>query len=314
MSAFQDELLERRERYNTAYALARRVRPRLDAERFADNLKGLVAPIADSLPQGEGRTVVEPLYDLCLELTGSDLFRRSSAATMVWQRLLPLAGPLLLHQPQLLAAALTNAAYNLEQEDATDQDGWFEALEKARPLCADAETWLKVAQVQAWRSGLAHFRESAIALGESLPSDLRAALYPTWRRDLEDPWHRHRRHGAPPALLRKVGGFVGFGGKFRQPPWVANAGDGRFLVEDGSDSWLLCSDPFGSTLRRATAEIFDDERPDVRVEDNGTISWDGELVRFPDLGPVRSHAVSQNLIALTSQRSHHIFLILGPGA
>jgi hypothetical protein len=314
LTAFERELLSRRERYNTLYALARRARPRLDAEQLKHNLQTLVAPILQSLPSEQAGPLVEPLYDLCLELTGQDLFARSPAVQEVWRRLLPQAAVELCQEPHLLVAALTNAAYNLEREETTRLDSWFAIMESSRVFCQEPRRWLEVAQIGAWRCGMAHLRESAIALGNRLPEELRQQLFPDWERETLDPWHGLRKSYPAPAIIRRVGAFLGFGGRFRQPPWVAYAGVGRFLVEDGSESWLLSVDAFGATLKAATAEIFDSARADVSVDARGDLCWGGQRARFDELAPVRSWAASEHILAVTSDHSHQVFLVLGPEA
>lgn len=309
---FEQELADRRERYNAAYAMARRLRPRLDGELFTHNLRTLVAPILAELDPDFGRPVVEPLYDLCLELTGADLFGRSPAVSEVWKRLLPQAGSELVESPRRLAAALTNAAYNMEREELVHLDAWFSKMESCRSLCSGAEQWMQVGQVLSWRYGMAHFRESAIAVGESLPPELRESLWPNWDREVSDPWHGLRAAYKKPGVVRRLGAFLGFGGKFRQPPWVAHAGDGLFLVEDGTESWLLCADAHGATLKRGSGELSEDGRPDVVAHPNGKVEWDGQSLELPELSPLKSQATSSDLLAVTSELSHHVFLILGP--
>ena len=309
---FEQELADRRERYNTVYAMARRARPRLDGDLFMHHLRTLVAPILAQLDAASGRPLVEPLYDLCLELTGTDLFGRSPAVSEVWKRLLPQATQQLKDSPRFLPAALSNAAYNMEREELAHLDAWFSRMEACREQCEGAERWLQVGQVLAWRFGMAHFRDSAIELGSSLPADLRQSLWPDWDQEVADPWHSLRKAYREPGVVRRLGSFLGFGGKFRQPPWVAYAGGGRFLVEDGTESWLLCTDAHGATLRRGSGELCEDLRSDVTVKPDGKVEWGGKTIDIPELGPVRSQATSNDLLAVTTELSHHVFLVLGP--
>jgi hypothetical protein len=275
------------------------------------HLRTLVAPILAPLPAEQARPLVEPLYDLCLELSGSDLFRRSPAVVEVWTRLLPQAGAELAQEPRLLPAALSNAAYNMEREESAQVEAWLLRMELCRPVCRSARQWLQAGQVASWLHGMAHYRDSAIAVGNSLPVALRAELCPHWEQVVADPWFG-MRDAAAPRVIGKVGSFLGFGGRFRQPPWVAYAGDDRFLVEDGGESWILCADAFGATLKAGSAEIRDSARPDVQLLGSGSLKWAGQSVNMGEIAPVRSSATSPHIMAATSDLSHHVFLILGP--
>lgn len=312
VALFEQELLARRERYNVLFTLARRVRPRLDAERFGHNLRTLLAPVVAGLPAQHARGAIEPLYELCLSLTASEQFQRSPALLEVWSRLLPRAGAELVHNPGYLAAALSNAAYNLERYDGVDVEVWLRKMESLRPLCPTPEVWLEVGQILAWLCGTAHFREQAVALGQTLPPELRKALHPVWDEISADPWHGCRPSDGRPKVIRQVGSFLGFGGKFRQPPWVAYCGEGRFLVEDGSESWVLSSDAFGSTLKSGTAEVVEDAREDVMLDPQGELRWGEVRHSFSQLGRIRGQATSEDLLLLSLEESHRLILILGP--
>ena len=312
VAVLEQELTERRERYNAAFTLARRARPRLDAEQFAGNLRTLLGPVVAGLPEALARPAIEPLYDLCLELTAGEHFRRSKALREVWTRLLPQAGSELAQMPAYLAAALSNACYNLERDEQADSASWLERMEQLRPLCTTPGEWLKAGQAAAWLCGMAHYRNEAIAVGDGLSPELQRALHPDWKAISSDSWYGLRPEDGRPIVVRTVGGFLGFGGRFRQPPWVAHCGAGRFLVEDGTESWVLSSDAFGSTLRPGTADVVEDVRWDVGVNDHGELRWGEQMLELPGVGRVRSQATSEDVLVLTREDSHRIVVILGP--
>lgn len=312
VAVLERELVANRERYNTLFALARRMRPRLDGERFLENLRTLVAPIVGAHQEEAGAALVDPLYGLCLELSGGELFDRSPAVSKVWKELLPEAGSLLQERPAYLAAALSNAAYNVEGEGA-DWQSWLSQMKSLRERCDSSQQWLDAGKVVAWSCGLAHYRESSLAVGQNLPKELLQSIFEDWDGLVEDIWSPLRKPSKKPFVVHKVGGFVGFGGVFRRPPWVAHAGEGRFVVEDGTDEWLLSCDGFGATLKAgADPDIEAPERHDVHASDDGTIVWSGVRVKMPELAPVRTFAASEQVLAVTSELSHHVYLLLGP--
>ena len=83
LELLRQSLLEQRDRYNTLYALARRVRPLLDSTRFSHNLEHYLAGLlVDGVSPG---TLVENLYEIVLELTGLELFERSEGIQTLWK-------------------------------------------------------------------------------------------------------------------------------------------------------------------------------------------------------------------------------------
>ena len=313
---FKGQLAEQRERYNTLFALARRVRPRLDGELFSQNLRSLVAPIvAAGVEDGEegGEVLVDSLYETCLELTGSDLFARSPASFAVWARLLPASGGYLLDEPQKLPAALTNAAYNIESEPGGDWSRWLDSMLHLRPYTQSATEWLQLGQVLSWTCGLAYFRESALHLAKTLKPQLLEPLYENFSSLQDDVWAPVRPAKGELALIRQVGAFVGFGGKFRLPPLVASVDEGRFVVLDGTDEWVLSCDGFGSTLKSGVEYTELPPDPELQCDFNkGRVQWRGLTADLEHLAPLSSAAASGDAVVVTSERSHRLSLLL-PG-
>ena len=307
LAVLEKELMANRERYNTLFALAKRARPRLDQERFFSNLERFLAPLVSETTDA----LISPLYELTLELTGLELFQRSSAVTALWTELLPGAASRLVSQSGVTAASLTNAVYNLERESGVDWKFWLKQMEKCQNICPDSETWLKAGQVLSWVCGMAHYRDSAKALAESLPSELVETLVPRWDAVRNDPWWSRRPAPGRVAKVHKVGGFVGFGGEFRRPPEVVAAGPNQFIVSDGTDDWLLSCDGFGATLKRVVEfEMEDVEKSDISVCD-GEIIWSGQKFPFPEISKIGTFDVAGQVLVCTGALSHHVHVFLG---
>jgi hypothetical protein len=277
-----------------------------------ENLRRYVAPVADQLSEDERGPLVAALFELTLELTGLELFSRSEAVRRLWQDLFPAAAGILSERPNIYAAGMTNAVYNLEREAGADWRFWLQRMEKTRLRCATGEEWLQAGQVLAWVSGLAHFRESAQHLAERLPGDLVAELVPRWDRVKDDPWWSRRPAPGQVKAIHEVGGFVGFGGVFRRPPEVVTAGENRFLVSDGTDDWLLSCDGFGATLKRVVEfELLETRRSKLGISADGGVTWYGKTFPFPAIAPVASFDVAGPVMAVTSGLSHSVHILLG---
>jgi hypothetical protein len=237
--------------------------------------------------------------------------------------------------PERVVAAVSNALHSLAAAAASDaarsNDGarpaeWIDTMTRLAPQCPDIDSLLQAGQVAAWRAGLAHFRDGALALAAKLPAQLASLaigatapdLAPLLTRLSQDIWFdpAAANHTQALHLAREVGAFRGYGGLFRQPPQIA-ARDGGWLVSSADDVWFLTVDAFGATFHRATADEWSDTKQDVQLPSGARLSGQmlkrgGESITIPVSGPITSTATSGNTLALTSAHTHTIvFVALG---
>ncbi|HXG67762.1 MAG TPA: hypothetical protein VNO70_21855, partial [Blastocatellia bacterium] len=226
--ALADALRRGRDRYNTKFAYARRSRPSLDAEAFKEHLRLTVEPITEAVyaaAPGRVDAVVEVLYDLSLELIGKEFFgakTRYPAILEGWEVLFTSLPHLLAAAPRPFAGAVTNALYNLSVAPDARPSFWVREMARIGQSCRDVPAFLEVGKVVAWRSGLPHYREGALAACRNLdPALARAALRMTddWPLDdvLErlqrDPWFNPALAGRSQSgakqlrIVRWAGGF-----------------------------------------------------------------------------------------------------------
>ena len=265
MSVFAEQLAARRDRFNSAFAAARFSRPRLDGDAFLNVLRHAVGPVVESAAMvrpERAAIIVEALYDLALELFRQDLLgprSRSGAVPLAWSDLLPKLGAFVALDPARVAGAFSNAAYNLEQTPGAGVAEWMARLLQAAACvqAGDVEALLRAGQVAAWRSGMAHFRASALAACEMLDEPLARSVLglPTEASVAEalaafqaSRWSQpgmSTREGL--RLVGDVGGFRGHGGPFLSLPRVIADTQG-LLVTEGERAWRLSADSFGATL------------------------------------------------------------------
>ncbi len=189
--------------FNARFIAARRIHPDLQAEVFTEFLRTAVDDLVRAV-QGIGTDclgeVTMAAYDAALELIGQRISGQGSRFSVVeegWRRILPRIAPLVAVAPGRLIPAVCNAIYQVASTPGSRPTQWIEIMERLGPQCADADTFLKLGQVSAWRAGLAHFREGAIAVADELPEALTLAALgaksdSTWadlrERLLADPW------------------------------------------------------------------------------------------------------------------------------
>lgn len=266
-AAFARVLSAGRRQFNHRVEEARRHAPGFDASVFStylrDGVDGVIVAVEATAP---GRTMAVALaaYDIALSLCVHGLAGPSARTSLLndaWARLFPRLAAHIAEQPQDVLGALSNAAVHLAGVDGARGDEWLGWMAELGPQAATTAQLLDLGKVLAWRCGLAHFRQGALAAADALPPALQLAALGapaegSWsllRAALAaDPWA-----SAQPRRLQgwHVGGFTGFGGRFVQPPELRMAAHG-FLVRSGTRHFLAIADACGAVLLPATAEEY----------------------------------------------------------
>jgi hypothetical protein len=312
-----------RDELNARFAEARQRHPSLAGDEVMGFLAAVVDPLiraVAAVSADRSDAVALVAYEVALELVGQRLvgpLARGTAIEATWRRLLPAAARLVAADPSRVIASLSNAAHQVEATPGAKVGAWLDEMTPLATTCATVDELLRVGQVVAWRSGMAHFRPGAIAAAASLPQPLAlsavgAAPIHEWAEIeaglLASEWFdparpENARASANASSLRTVatvGAFRGFGGVFGVPPRVTHAA-GNFHVSSGDERWILTADLFGATFHRVAAS---EARlpPPLETPPSG--------VRLPDgPGVVTSVASSLTTLAVTRSLTHHVLLI-----
>ncbi|MBN1947030.1 MAG: hypothetical protein JW797_15250 [Bradymonadales bacterium] len=332
-------LNRQRDRYNARFLAARRLHRHLEPQPFLEHLASYIEPAVRAVAELDLEAVdrvTEALYDLSIELFAKRVLGQRPMALLVgrvFRELLPAVPELLARRPRTLTATLCNAAYNLSSQPTVDGGAWIEAMIGLAPACEDPSLFLEAGKVLAWKAGLAHYRESALAAWNSLPDRLKRATLGLSEdgsgmpldqvaQRLSDPWWRPEgTQGAGRkklAIVGQVGGFRGFGGPFTSPPEVVLVGD-RIFAFDNALCWSLHADCFGATLQRFGADLPEGtmrERGElaaahgaVGLDESGLLAWDDQTAHLPLLAHATGWACDGDTLAVTVAWSHKVFLV-----
>jgi hypothetical protein len=319
-----------RSELNARFAAARTRHPDLDGDAFAAFIRRALDPLVVAVervrPERAG-DVVHVAYDLALELVGQKLVGPAARMPFVgdaWQQILLQAPALVAAEPERVIASVCNASYQLSATAGARPTFWIDAMARLASQCPDAPTFLTLGHVLAWRAGMAHLRESALAAADALPEPLILAAIGAqagrWLdirgRLLADPWFDPSNPAASssPRVVARAGGFRGFGGLFLTPPMVAMA-DEQLLARSGDNCWLMKSDAFGATFHRATIEEFERahaQRPfptGVTLRDTTLIVRDRTADLSDVVDEISSACANRTTLALTSPFTHAIVLV-----
>jgi MoxR-like ATPase len=317
-SVFHAALEARRDYLNAVFRQDGR---RVDPDAFLHHLGSVVGPLVDNLAVASAEQAEElttALYRLSLRahrqgLLGGDA--PSRAIERAFASTLPLLLAVFPERARDLSLAVCNAALRLERLAAPRADRWLAAMESLGPSCADVDALFALGLVLAWREGAAEFRAAARERFQELSPVLRRAtlgveaLAPDAERRFAAPLDAGAL-GAPEVVAR-VGGFVGFGGMFRDPPLVV-AAEGRLFAFDSQATTEIFADAFGVTLR-PVAETpngqTDAAGSPVTLSEKGDVSMGDAVARLPLLAGASSHAYADGALAVTLPESHFVFVV-----
>lgn len=262
------ELAAARPQLNARVAAARRARSGFDVEALADAVATRLDPLAqavEAIAPHRTAAVVDAGLALTVTLVDHALsIERRTLADRVWREVsVPLAR-VVAERPEPVLALLTNAALKLASTPGARVDEWMARMAELAPL-VEADTLAAVGQVVAWRAGMAHYREGALAAADQLPEATALAAigaHGSWAESraalAADRWWTPEGR----ATGTRFGGFTGFGGPFAVPPEL-RAGTAGVFVRAGERIGLLVADAWGATLHPANAAEFDAARPAV---------------------------------------------------
>ncbi|MGK5045496.1 hypothetical protein ACQ4WP_06270 [Janthinobacterium sp. GB4P2] len=319
-SAFATILASGRAQFNARALEARRRFPALDMAAFGaflhDSVDPLVAAVAAAAPERVG-SVTLAAYDMALELVGHGLAgpaAKNPFLNTVWRELAPLFAPLLATAPLDVLGMLSNAAIHLCTVAGARPAQWQQELAAVAPQVGSVAQLRAVGQVLAWRAGVAHFRQGALAAADTLPQALALAAFGEpgahWPQVhaqlLANPWRGN-------ADGREFGSFTGLGGDFGTPPQVRATADGcGFAVRSAERHYLLVADAYGAVLHGATAQEFEqapNELPSAVRLDGATVHIGARSIVLDVPAGDIAIAANAHTLAITSPWTHAIRLL-----
>ena len=333
-SALAGGLASGRDFFNERIAAARKARLGFDVDALSAWLTGPAAALAERVaatsPSGEGglsTEVTSAIVDAALMLVGHGLAKGDAREQFaaLWTKVLPECASLLSENPRYVFGILHNAALNIRRDKGDVISRWIAYLASLADKVSTVAELRALSSVLAWRSGLAHYRETALQAAATLsPALAKAALgisdgiglADALSRFAEDRWYDPSSDSRETLqAAHEVGSFVGYGGSFPRPPKVRADGDG-FAVESGDRHFWLCADAFGAVLRADSEEGYAnaDRNPANKTSADVTIR-DGELhygsyaarLSLPQDG--LSLASTRDTAAVYSPWSHSIIII-----
>jgi hypothetical protein len=326
--ALRDVLRERRESCNARFERLSAQYGPLDGAAFGELVRGPVQRITAAVEpthRAEAPVVARHTFETALDLFARGFLgpnARVQLAAALWDRFFDTVPDALAESPRKVLAGITNAAISIAQGYPAAADRWYQRLLELAPLCRRAGELLECALVVSWTSGLAHYRESALARWQSLPEPLQRACLgiadhslstDALREALKDRWCDPLATGADPALCIAgvAGGFRGFGGPFVEPPAVVVYNDTIYAF-DRESCCQICADCFGATVRRVPdvpSGASSSGAPRFQLSSNGVVKTSQLERHIPMLAGSLSSCATTDTLAATLPHSHNVYLV-----
>ena len=326
--AFAEVLRAGRAEFNRRHAQARHRYPGMDDEAFLALLGGpidaLVAQVAAVSAQAVPR-VVDSIFDITLGLVGQRWLGpggRAPGIIDLWLAMAQNAPQFIAQDPQRLLSATANAQVHWSQHG--DGLAWSQTLITLATRAPNVDELLRAGQVAAWRHGLAHYRESALERARQLPRELTALAFGVGLRQWEDHfldqmqadrWFRPDQPDAHarPAVVAKVGAFIGFGGGFEAPP-LASMNGNDLLLQTGKAQFLVFADAYGSSLQPTCgpAVVSAQALPAGWRMQAGELIHRGGRLNFSKDGPITSAVARADTLLVTHAYTHAATVIALP--
>lgn len=326
-----ESLARHRDELNRRFAARQQAGAAIDGAGFLEHLATTVDPIVRALAQvlpERVDLVVSDLYDLSLALFATKWLGpevKNPAVRDAWQRLLPRVPILVAREPGRLVGSVSNAMIKLAGAPGVRTHAWLDRLTAMAPSCPNVATLLNCGKIVAWQAGMAHYRDGALATVAELDAPLAAAslglkaesidkLNVVIERLRKDPWLTPSQaidaelQPRSMRIVRRAGGFSGFGGPLLRPPKVS-IGDGEFVVSDGERSWRLIADAYGAVFVRVEARGLPSAKSPAAVDPEGLVRWNGDSAPFPELTGPSSFVCDDRTLAVTLATSHLVFLL-----
>ncbi|ATD60765.1 hypothetical protein CNX70_11760 [Janthinobacterium svalbardensis] len=316
--AFASILASGRAQFNARAVEARRRFPSLDMAAFGaflhDGVDPLVVAVAAAAPERVGGATLAA-YDMALELVGHGLAgpaAKNPFLNSVWRELAPQFSSLLATAPVEVLGMLSNAATHLCAVAGARPAQWQTGMAAVAPQVGSVAQLRAVGQVLAWRAGVAHFRQGALAAADTLPPALALAAFDEpgaqWPQVhaqlMANPWRGN-------AEGREFGSFSGLGGAFGTPPQVRATKDG-FVVRSAERHYLLVADAYGAVLHSATAQEFAQAQtgtPSAVRLDGATVHIGARSIVLDVPAGDVAIAANAHTLAITSPWTHAIRLL-----
>lgn len=158
----------------------------------------------------------------------------------------------------------------------------------AAPPTADVDELRATVLVATWRAGAVRFRSAALAAAARLPAPLAVAalgLTPGTSPDAvlaahtADPWWWPGREQTA-GVLRRVGGFRGFGGPWLAVPRVSSGAPWGCHVRADGECWAVLADLHGSAVVRLDST----DVPERAAVPTLPVPWDDEVTGWSAAG------------------------------
>lgn len=261
-----------------------------------------VAAVADGLADGDeldpqvGRALVTAVTDLVVR----GRWRVGAPERAAVLEVVPRAATLVRARPDVVVPLLVASARTVER--SADRTVLADLL-AAAPATDDVDDLRDTLLVATWRAGAVRYRAAALAAAARLPAPLAVAALglapgtapqPVLDAHAADPWWWPGR-AQDAGVLRRVGGFRGFGGPWLAVPRVSSGAPWGCHVRADGECWAVLADLHGSAVVRLDSTDVPERAAAPRLP----VPWDDEVTGW-------SAAAGDPRVVVVSRRHSYV--------
>ena len=246
-----------------------------------------VAAVADGLAEGGelDPQVGRALLTAATDLAARGRWRAGAAERAALLEVVPRAVALVRARPDVVVPLLVASAPTVQR--SADRVVLADLL-AAMPPTQDVDHLRATVLVATWRAGAVRFRSAALAAAARLPAPLAVAALgqapgtsPQAVLDAHtaDPWWWPGREQTT-GVLRRIGGFRGFGGPWLAVPRVSSGALWGCHVRADGECWAVLADLHGSAVVRLDSTDVQERAAAPHLP----VPWDDEVTGWSAAG------------------------------
>lgn len=203
--------------------------------------------------------------------------------------------------PRKSLKALTSALDSILNHSEEKADKWLSKMTLISPLLKTYDDLLDTGRLTAWTCGLAHLRNLALPINNSLNKEILLLLFNEIPQDkiFNSHWLDF--------TIRSTGNFVGLDGIFYNPPLLTKH-DEHVFISDKQNCYGLFADHFGESLVPCSDAFKSTLKFSLKNKKSNSSQINNIISKYDDITSWEYH---NSTLFITTESSYSVFIFGG---